>query len=122
MTSTSGLGTTTITLQFDLSRNIDGAAGDVQTAINAAGGLLPKDLPNPPTYAKTNPAERAILIYAVSSDAMPLYRVDDYAYTILAQKISQRRRRLRGRYRRTTAICGPCPGQSAGARLARHRA
>jgi hydrophobe/amphiphile efflux-1 (HAE1) family protein len=89
MTSTSGLGTTTITLQFDLSRNIDGAAQDVQTAINAAGGLLPKDLPNPPTYKKTNPSERAILIYAVYSDAMPLYRVDDYAYTILAQKISQ---------------------------------
>jgi hydrophobe/amphiphile efflux-1 (HAE1) family protein len=88
MTSQSGLGQTTITLQFDLNRNIDGAAGDVQTAINAASGLLPKDLPNPPTYKKTNPADRAILLYAVYSDAMPLYRVDDYAYTILAQKIS----------------------------------
>jgi hydrophobe/amphiphile efflux-1 (HAE1) family protein len=88
MTSASGLGTTTITLQFDLDRNIDGAAGDVQTAINAASGLLPKDLPNPPTYKKTNPADRAILIYAVYSDAMPLHRVDDYAYTIMAQKIS----------------------------------
>ena len=89
MTSTSGLGTTSITLQFDLNRNIDGAAGDVQTAINAASGLLPKDLPNPPTYRKTNPADRAILIYAVYSDALPLYRVDDYAYTIMAQRISQ---------------------------------
>jgi hydrophobe/amphiphile efflux-1 (HAE1) family protein len=88
MTSTSGLGSTSITLQFDLSRNIDGAAGDVQTAINAASGLLPKDLPNPPTYRKTNPAERAILIYAVCSNAVPIYRVDDYAYTILAQKLS----------------------------------
>jgi len=88
MTSTSGLGNTTITLQFDLNRNIDGAAGDVQTAINAASGLLPKDLPSPPTYKKTNPAERAILIYAVWSDALPIYRVDDYAYTILAQKMS----------------------------------
>ncbi|HEY7301936.1 MAG TPA: efflux RND transporter permease subunit [Xanthobacteraceae bacterium] len=88
MTSTSGLGTTSITLQFDLNRNIDGAAGDVQTAINAASGLLPKDLPTPPTYKKTNPAERSILIYAVSSDAMPIYQVDNYAYTILAQKIS----------------------------------
>ena len=88
MTSTSGLGNTSITLQFDLDRNIDGAAGDVQTAINAASGLLPKDLPSPPTYKKTNPAERAILIYAVSSDALPIYRVDDYAYTILAQKLS----------------------------------
>jgi len=88
MTSTSGLGSTSITLQFELNRNIDGAAGDVQTAINAASGLLPKDLPNPPTYRKTNPAERAILIYAVCSDALPIYRVDDYAYTILAQKLS----------------------------------
>jgi len=88
MTSTSGQGTTSITLQFDLNRNIDGAAGDVQTAINAASGLLPKDLPSPPTYKKTNPAERAILIYAVSSDAMPMYRVDDYAFNILAQKLS----------------------------------
>ncbi|HLH88912.1 MAG TPA: efflux RND transporter permease subunit [Xanthobacteraceae bacterium] len=88
MTSTSGLGISTITLQFDLNRNIDGAAGDVQTAINAASGLLPKDLPSPPTYKKTNPAERAILIYAASSDALPIYRVDDYAYNILAQKLS----------------------------------
>src|SRR6201988_22952 len=88
MTSTRGLGITSITLQFDLNRNIDGAAGNVQTAINAASGLLPKDLPNPPTYKKTNPAERAILIYAVSSDALPIYRIDDYAYTIIAQKLS----------------------------------
>jgi hydrophobe/amphiphile efflux-1 (HAE1) family protein len=88
MTSTSGLGITTITLQFDLDRKIDGAAGDVQTAINAASGLLPKDLPTPPTYKKTNPAERSILIYAVSSDALPIYKVDDYTYNILAQKLS----------------------------------
>jgi hydrophobe/amphiphile efflux-1 (HAE1) family protein len=88
MTSTSGLGATSITLQFELSRSIDGAAQDVQTAINAASGLLPKNLPNPPTYKKVNPADRAILIYAVHSDTMPLYKVDDYAYTILAQKMS----------------------------------
>ncbi len=88
MNSSSGLGSTSITLQFDLDRNIDGAAQDVQTAINAASGLLPKDLPNPPTYRKTNPADRPILIYAVFSDAMPIYKVDDYAYTILAQKLS----------------------------------
>jgi len=88
MNSTSGLGSTSITLQFDLNRSIDGAATDVQTAINAAGGLLPKDLPNPPTYRKVNPADRAILIYAVSSDDLPIYKVDDYAFTILAQKIS----------------------------------
>jgi multidrug efflux pump subunit AcrB len=87
MTSTSGLGATSITLQFDLDRDIDGAAQDVQTAINAAGGLLPKDLPSPPTYKKTNPADRAILIYAISSDTLPVSKVDDYAYTILAQRI-----------------------------------
>jgi len=88
MSSTSGVGTTMITLQFDLERNIDGAAQDVQQAINAATGLLPKDLPSPPTYRKTNPADRPVLIYAVHSDAMPVYRIDDYAYTILAQKLA----------------------------------
>src|SRR5262245_9591210 len=88
MNSTSGLGTTSITLQFDLGRAIDGAATDVQTAINAAGGLLPKDLPNPPTYRKVNPADRAVLIYAVYSDDLPIYKVDDYAFIVLAQKIS----------------------------------
>src|SRR5438094_10432454 len=88
MTSTSGIGATLITLQFDLERNIDGAAQDVLTAINAASGVLPKDLPSPPTYRKTNPADRPVLIYAIHSDAMPVYRIDDYAYTILAQKIS----------------------------------
>jgi len=88
MTSTSGVGATLITLQFDLERNIDAAAQDVQQAINAATGLLPKDLPSPPAYRKTNPADRPVLIYAVHSDAMPVYRIDDYAYTILAQKLA----------------------------------
>ncbi|HWD56853.1 MAG TPA: efflux RND transporter permease subunit, partial [Stellaceae bacterium] len=88
MTSTSGIGSLSITLQFDLDRNIDAAASDVQQSINAATGLLPSDLPSPPTYRKTNPADRPVLIYAVFSDALPIYRVDDYAYTILAQKLS----------------------------------
>src|SRR5438105_12201782 len=88
MTSTSGVGASLMTLQFDLERNIDAAAQDVQQAINAATGLLPKDLPNPPTYRKTNPADRPVLIYAVHSDALPIYRIDDYAYTILAQKLA----------------------------------
>src|SRR5437868_7110131 len=88
MTSTSGVGTTTVTLQFDLERNIEAAAQDVQQAINAATGLLPRDLPNPPTYRKTNPADRPVLIYAIHSDALPIYRIDDYAYTILAQKLA----------------------------------
>jgi hydrophobe/amphiphile efflux-1 (HAE1) family protein len=88
MNSVSGLGATSITLQFDLDRKIDGAATDVQTAINAASGLLPKDLPNPPTYRKVNPADRPVLIYAAWSDDLPMYKVDDYAFVILAQKIS----------------------------------
>src|SRR5499427_4062678 len=88
MTSWSGVGVTSITLQFDLNRNIDAAAGDVQQAIPAASGLLPKDLPSPPTYRKTNPADFPVLIYAVHSDTLPVYRIDDYAYTILAQKMS----------------------------------
>jgi multidrug efflux pump subunit AcrB len=88
MTSLSGIGTMTITLQFDLSRNIDGAAGDVLTAINAATGVLPKDLPNPPTYRKVNPADFPILIYAVHSDSVPEYRLDDYANTVLAERLS----------------------------------
>jgi hydrophobe/amphiphile efflux-1 (HAE1) family protein len=89
MSSTSGLGTTSITLQFDLARNIDGAAEDVQTAINAAGGLLPKNMPTPPTFKKTNPADRAILIYAVHSDAMPIQDLDQYSYNVLAESLSR---------------------------------
>src|SRR6202045_4185004 len=88
MTSTSGIGSTAITMQFDLERNIDAAAQDVLTAINAASGVLPKDLPNPPTYRKTNPADRPVLIYVVHSDAMPIYKADEYAFTVLAQKLS----------------------------------
>jgi hydrophobe/amphiphile efflux-1 (HAE1) family protein len=89
MSSTSGLGTTLITLQFDLARNIDGAAEDVQTAINAASGLLPKTLPSPPTFKKTNPADRAILIFAVSSNAMPIQDLDQYAYNVIAESLSR---------------------------------
>ncbi|MDE2005285.1 MAG: efflux RND transporter permease subunit [Rhodospirillales bacterium] len=88
MTSLSGVGTTTITLQFGLDHNIDAAAQDVQGAINAATGLLPPDLPSPPTYRKVNPANFPVLIYAVHSDAMPVYRIDDYANTVLAERLS----------------------------------
>ncbi|MDE3177042.1 MAG: efflux RND transporter permease subunit, partial [Pseudomonadota bacterium] len=89
MTSTSSLGSTAITLQFDLDRNIDAAANDVQGAINAAGGQLPKNLPTPPTYRKTNPADTPILILSVNSDVEPLVDVDDVAENILAQRMSQ---------------------------------
>jgi hydrophobic/amphiphilic exporter-1 (mainly G- bacteria), HAE1 family len=89
MTSTNLLGTSVITLQFDLNRNIDAAAQDVQTGIDAAGGQLPKNLPTPPTYRKLNPADSPILILAVHSDVLPVTTVDDYAENILAQQISQ---------------------------------
>jgi HAE1 family hydrophobic/amphiphilic exporter-1 len=89
MTSTSSLGSTSITIQFDLNRNIDGAANDVQGAINAAGGQLPKTLPSPPTYRKVNPADSPILLLSVTSDTLPLIDVDDYADTQMAQQISQ---------------------------------
>jgi hydrophobic/amphiphilic exporter-1 (mainly G- bacteria), HAE1 family len=72
MTSTSTLGSTSIILQFDLARDIDAAANDVQSAINAASGQLPKTLPNPPTYRKVNPADSPILILGATSDTLPL--------------------------------------------------
>jgi hydrophobe/amphiphile efflux-1 (HAE1) family protein len=89
MTSTSTLGATSISLQFELSRNIDAAAQDVQAAITAAGRQLPTDLPSPPTYRKVNPADSPILVMGVHSDSLPLTEVDDYADTILAQQMSQ---------------------------------
>jgi len=89
MTSTNALGTTQITLQFDLNRNIDAAAQDVQTGIDAAGGQLPKNLPTPPSYKKVNPADSPILLLSVHSDVLPVTTVDDYAENILAQQISQ---------------------------------
>ena len=89
LTSVSVLGSTQVTVQFDLDRNIDAAAGDVLAAINAAGGQLPKALPSPPTYRKVNPADSPILILAVQSDTLPLIEVDDWADNILSQQISQ---------------------------------
>jgi len=89
MTSTSTLGTASITLQFDLDRNVDAAARDVQAAIAAAGGELPPDLPLKPTYRKVNPADAPILIISLTSDTLPLAQVYDIANTILATKISQ---------------------------------
>ena len=89
MTSTSSLGTTAVTIQFDLNRNIDGAANDVQAAINAAGGQLPKNLPSPPTYRKVNPADSPILLLSATSDTLPLTTVSDSVDAQLAQQISQ---------------------------------
>ena len=88
MTSSSSLGTTSITLQFDLSRNIDGAAQDVQAAIARASSQLPPSMPTPPTYQKVNPAEQPILYLAMGSKTLPLYTVDQYAETLMGQRIS----------------------------------
>ncbi len=89
MTSTSYLGTASVTIQFDLNRSIDGAANDVQAAINAAGGQLPKNLPSPPTYRKVNPADSPILLLSATSDTLPLTTVSDSVDAQLAQQISQ---------------------------------
>ncbi len=88
MTSTSGLGNTQITLQFDLSRDIDAAAQDVQAAITAAAGQLPSDMPSPPSYRKVNPADQPVLYLSLSSPTLPLSAVNEYAETLLAQRIS----------------------------------
>jgi hydrophobe/amphiphile efflux-1 (HAE1) family protein len=89
MTSASALGFTQITLQFDLSRAIDGAVSDTLSAINAASAQLPPNLPYPPTIRKVNPADTPILVLGVTSDTLPLTTIDAYAETILLQKISQ---------------------------------
>src|SRR5450830_1492250 len=89
MTSSSTLGSTNITLQFDLERNINGAARDVQAAINAARTLLPTNLPTNPTYRKVNPADASILILALTSDSLSQGQLYDAASTIMAQKLSQ---------------------------------
>jgi multidrug efflux pump len=89
MTSTSSFGSSVITLQFNLDQNIDVAEQEVQAAINAATTFLPRDLPNPPIYSKVNPADAPIITLALTSDSLPLTRVEDLADTTLAQKISQ---------------------------------
>ncbi len=88
MTSTSSLGSTQITLQFDLGRDIDGAALDVQTAISATQRRLPREMTSPPSFRKTNPADQPILFIAVSSATLPLSQVTEYADTVMAQRIS----------------------------------
>ncbi|TMK41342.1 MAG: acriflavine resistance protein B [Alphaproteobacteria bacterium] len=89
MTSTSSLGSTAVTIQFDLNRSIDGAANDVQGAINAASGQLPKNLLSPPTYHKVNPADSPVLLLSATSDTFPLIKVSDAVDAQLGQQISQ---------------------------------
>src|SRR3954453_2696034 len=89
MTSTSSFGASVLTLQFALDLNIDVAEQQVQAGINASGTYLPRDLPNPPIYSKVNPADSPIVTLALTSDQLPLSKVEDLADTTLAQKISQ---------------------------------
>ena len=89
MTSSSSFGISQITLQFDLNRDIDGAAQDVQAAINAAGSTLPRNLPYPPTYSKVNPADAPIVTLALTSDTIPLRELSDLADTLMAQRLSE---------------------------------
>ncbi|MBB5049490.1 multidrug efflux pump [Rhodopseudomonas rhenobacensis] len=89
MTSTSSFGVSQVSLQFDLNRDIDGATQDVQAAINAAAGVLPKNLPYPPTYAKVNPADAAVLTLALTSETTSMRAMSDIADTLLAQRLSQ---------------------------------
>src|SRR5439155_2679967 len=89
MTSTSSGGSSVITLQFDLALSLDVAEQEVQAAINAGATFLPRELPNPPIYSKTNPADAPILTLALTSQTLPLPKVEDLADTRLAQRISQ---------------------------------
>src|SRR6188768_2177782 len=89
MTSVNTLGSSQVTLEFDLSRNLDGAAVDVQAAITQASRLLPPGMPTPPTFAKVNPADQPILYLALSSTTLPLYTLNEYGETRVAQRISQ---------------------------------
>jgi len=88
MTSTSRLGSTNITIQFSLDRSIDAAAQDVQSAISAVSRQLPRDMPTPPSYQKVNPADQPILFLALKSPTLPLYQLNEYAETLMAQRIS----------------------------------
>jgi hydrophobic/amphiphilic exporter-1 (mainly G- bacteria), HAE1 family len=88
MTSTSSLGSTSVTLQFNLERDIDGAAQDVQSAISAVQRRLPQDMPAPPSFRKSNPADSPVMLLALTSETLPLSEVNEYAETLLAQRIS----------------------------------
>jgi HAE1 family hydrophobic/amphiphilic exporter-1 len=88
ISSTSALGTTSVTLEFALDRDIDAAALDVQSAISKASRSLPSDMPAPPSFRKVNPADQSILVLALRSDTLPLYEVNEYAETLLAQRLS----------------------------------
>src|SRR5688572_27316508 len=87
MSSTNGLGMTNITITFELGRDIDAAAQDIQAAISKAGGRLPQNMPRPPSFQKINPAERPVLYLSLTSSTLPAYTISEYADTIMAQRI-----------------------------------
>ena len=111
MTSQSGIGQARITLQFDLNRDIDGAARDVQAAINAARADLPTNLPSNPTYRKVNPADAPILILALTSKTLTRGQMYDAASNVLAQRLSQLERHRQGHHRRLER-CPRCASSS----------
>ncbi len=121
MTSSSSLGSSRVTLQFELNRDIDGAARDVQAALNAARSLLPTGLPSNPTYRKVNPADAPIMILALTSDTMTQGQMYDAGSTIIAQKLSQLAGRRAGAGRRQLAAGGARRARSADAQQVRHR-
>src|SRR6201985_3200190 len=88
MTSVNSLGSTQVTLEFDLNRSLDGAAVDVQAAITQASRLLPQGMPTPPTFTKVNPADQPVLYVALTSPTLPLWTLDEYAETRIATRIS----------------------------------
>ena len=118
MTSTSAGGVSVIVLQFSLSLSIDVAEEEVQSAINGGQSFLPSDLPAPPVYNKTNPADAPVLTMAITSDSMPLSQVEDLVDTRLAPKISQIGRGGAGEHQRRAEAGGAHPGESGEAGLA----
>jgi multidrug efflux pump len=110
MTSSSLLGTTGITLQFDLNRNIDGAARDVQAAINAARSYLPANLPSNPTWRKVNPADSPIMIIALTSDIYTKGQMYDIASSVMQQRLSQVP--ASARWSSAAVPCRPCGWRS----------
>ena len=121
MTSSSALGYTQVTLQFDLSRAIDGAVSDTLSAINAATAYLPANMPYPPMIRKVNPADTPILVLGITSDSLPLTTVDAYAENILLQKTLADIRGRPRRYRRSAEAGHPRAGRSGGAGGSRHQ-
>ena len=112
MTSSSSAGSTNITLQFDLDRDIDSAAVDVQTAIAAVMPLLPPGMPSPPSFRKNNPADQPILMLNLTSNTLPMSALDDYAETMIAPRISMVERRVAGAGAGRGEVRGPRAGRS----------